>query len=388
MTLSVMEAAKGTEALAFDETIAAMKDNPGTAAFQFRSRSQWKQGAVVVSTFDGYARDGADVARRTPHTLGADEPPALLGTGTEVGPTGHLLHALSHLLVVTMVQFAAVRRVELHSLEVDAWGTLDLQGLLGLDERVMPGFKQIHLDVRVDSPSGPPARVCDVLEYALARSPVANTITHPVPIDWLFDVDTVEGAPDTGEIRHGVNIADLTAAVTAIQAQPVLGRCRFYTSSEWLGGARVRSSSPGFDQAEGVLLIEHRDPQPKGYTGDYVPELLGTDTSVMPEEALLKAMASCLSVTTSYHAAARGIRLEALDVDLEGHFDMRGLADVDDRVSPGCQQFVARVAARAGGTLEGLRDLVTFATSHSPMCNSVARPVALAASLTCNGQPV
>jgi uncharacterized OsmC-like protein len=373
----------GVEVEAFEQMFAAMKSDPRTAAFQFRSSTSWKGGAVVASTFAGYQRDGLHVARPIPHELGADEPPALLGTGTAVGPTGHLLHALSHSLAVAMVYFGAAQGIEIEALNIDAEGTLDLQGLLGLDERVKPGFKQIHLNVRVDSPSSP-ERLRRLLEYAQARSPIWQTLSQPVRIDWRFDIDATDAPADTGDVRHGVDMRSLTSTLAAIQETPVLAKCRFYTSSEWLGAARVQSTNPGFDQAEGALRVEHRDPDPKGYLGDQVPELLGTDTGVAPEEALLQAMAGCVSVTTSYHAAARGIRLDAFDVDFEGDVDMQGFADLDDRVTPGFQQIRGRVYIKAGASEQGLREFLEFTTAHSPMCNSVAKPVQLTCSLTCN----
>ena len=117
-----------------NETIATMKNDPNVAAFQFRSSSRWLGGAVIASTFAGYKQDGIYVARKKPHELGGDEPVALLGTGTTVSPTGHLLHALSQSLAVTMAYYGSVRGVQIDALKVDVEGKLDLQGLLGLDE--------------------------------------------------------------------------------------------------------------------------------------------------------------------------------------------------------------------------------------------------------------
>jgi hypothetical protein len=135
MTTLITGAASGMDLRAIDGLIAAMKSNPAEAPYQFRSYTRWTGGAVSATTFASYTRGGVDIARPVPHELEADEPPALLGTGTQVGPTGHLIHALSHSLAVAMVYFAARRGVTIKSVGIDAEGTLDLQGLLGLDER-------------------------------------------------------------------------------------------------------------------------------------------------------------------------------------------------------------------------------------------------------------
>lgn len=129
---------------ALAQATAAMRETPALARLEFHSATDWKDGAVAVTTFAGYTKGGTEVKRPNPHVLGSDEPPALLGTGTQVGPTGHLLHALSQSIAVAIVYFGAERGVEITSLRIDAEGRLDLHGLLGLNERVRPGFKHIQ----------------------------------------------------------------------------------------------------------------------------------------------------------------------------------------------------------------------------------------------------
>jgi uncharacterized OsmC-like protein len=377
----------GVDVAALNQTIATMKDDPKLAAFQFQSSSRWLGGAVIASTFAGYKQDDLYVVRPKPHELGGDEPPALLGTGTQVSPTGHLIHALSHSLAVTMAYHGAARGVQIDSMKIDVEGKLDLQGLLGLDEKVKPGFKSIHVTARVDSPNSA-SEVYDLFRYAQGRSPIAATLSQPVNIDWSFKIEEGKASPEEGETRHGVNVKDLVATVGAIQENPVLAKCNFLGSSEWLGGARVKSSSPGFDQAEGEQTIRHRDPNPKGYTGDEPGALMGSDSGPSSAEALLQSMANCVTVTSSYHAAARGMSLGAFEVDFEGDMDMRGFADVDDAVSPGYQNIRGRVYVKAGAPRKDIEEFMQFATEHSPMCNSVAKPVQLTYSLVHNGQYV
>ena len=387
MTTTTMTSVNGIDIEALAQATDAMKKTPRLAALQFRSVTDWKDGAVSVTTFAGYAKGETGVTRSKPHTLAADEPPALLGTGTQVGPTGHLLHALSHSLAVTIAYFGAERGVEINSLRIDADGTLDLQGLLGLDDRIRPGFKHIHVDVNVDSRSAPDA-VRDLVEYAQGRAPIVAAVTQATNVEWAFDINATDSGPDEGAVRHGVNAANLVATVQAIQQTPVLGQCRFYNKSEWLGGARVASVSPGFDQAQGALLVRHRDPAPKGYTGDE-PPVIGDDSGPAAAEALLQAMAGCLSVTTSYHAAARGIRLEALRVEWDGDVDAQGFADLDDRVSPGFERIRGRIAIRAGGaTRDELEAFLRFTIAHSPMIDSVRKPVHVTYALTLNGRSI
>ncbi len=377
----------GVDTNALGAIISSFQADPETAKFEFRSATDWQNGAIVESTFTGHKRDGVDSTRAKPHRLAGDEPVALLGSGKHVGPAGHLLHAMSHCLSVTTAYHGAARGVQIDSLRVDAEGMLDLQGFLGLSEKVKPGFKQIHLKAYIDSPNSA-AEVLDLFRYAQGRSPICSTVRHNVDVTWDFEIDGIDVDPETGDDRHGVSYPDLAATIQAVTDTPVLAKCKFYSSANWLGGAKIESSHPGFDQAEGESLMQHRDDSPKTYVGDEPVALLGTDAGPSPSETLLHAMANCVSVTTSYHSAARGIALGAFSVKLEGDMDLQGFADLDDTVTPAYQNIRAKVRIEAGATEDEIAELLKFATAHSPMCNSVTRPVDISFSLVHNGVAV
>jgi len=291
---------------------------------------------------------------------------------------------MSHCLTVTTAYHGAARGVQLDALRIEAEGTLDLQGFLGLKDTVKPGFKQIHLKAYIDSPNSP-EEVLRLFRYAQGRSPICSTVRQPVNVSWEFEVDASDARPDTGEDRHGVNFTNLAATLQAVKDTPVLGKCTFYATTEWQGGAKIKSSHKGFDQAEGELEMQHRDDTPMGYVGDEPAVLLGSDAGPSPSETLLHAMANCVSVTTSYHSAARGVPLAAFKVDLSGNMDLQGFADLNDNVTPAYQNIKAKVRIKAGGKEGDIAELVKFAAAHSPMCDSVGRPVDVSFSLVHNG---
>ncbi len=377
----------GVDVAALGELVSGFKADPKKASFEFRSSTDWQSGAVVNSTFTGHKNNGVDVRRARPHQLAGDEPVALLGTGKHVGPAGHLLHAASHCLMVTTAYHGAARGIQIDSMRVDAEGSLDLQGFLGLNDKVKPGFKHIHLTAHIDSPNSS-EEVFELFQYAQGRSPICSTVRHPVNVSWEFDIETTGAGPDTGDDRHGVNFPNLAATVQAVKETPALAKCKFYASAGWLGGAKVKSTHPGFDQAEGDLLIRHRSEGPMGYTGDEPTQLLGSDAGPSPAETLLHGLANCISVTSSYHAAARGIPLDAFKVDFEGDMDLQGFADLDDNVTPAYRNIRAKIHVKAGGSREAIAEFLKFAMSHCPMCDSVSRPVHMTFSLVHNGQAI
>ena len=83
---------------------------------------------------------------------------------------------------------------------------------------------------------------------------------------------------------------------------------------------------------------------------DEPPVLLGENQAPNTAEYVLHALAACLGGTMVYHAAARGIVLDALECTIEGDVDLAGFLGLDETVRPGFQQI--RVAFKASGDFD------------------------------------
>jgi uncharacterized OsmC-like protein len=102
-------------------------------------------------------------------------------------------------------------------------------------------------------------------------------------------------------------------------------------------------------------------------------------------EFLLHALAGCVTTTTVLHAAARGIKINSLSTELTGDIDLRGLLGLDESVSPGYRQIRIKMDIDADCSEEALDDLLGFAQAHSPVCNTVCRPVPVVIERVRNG---
>ena len=72
---------------------------------------------------------------------------------------------------------------------------------------------------------------------------------------------------------------------------------------------------------------------------------------------------------------ARGIAIHTLSTELQGDLDLQGLLGLDDTVSPGYEQIRIRMHVTADCSDEEIDDLLAYAQMHSPVCNTVCRPV-------------
>ena len=171
---------------------------------------------------------------------------------------------------------------------------------------------------------------------------------------------------------NGLNTAQMFDTIDAIKSQPTLAQFQFRACNAWINGGENRSTIKDF---YGAGNEDASRPEPFVFTNGEPPVLLGANEGANPVEFLLHALAGCVTTTTVLHAAARGIHIEELSTELEGEIDLQGLLGLDDAVPVGYQQIRIKMQIKADCTDEELDALLAFAQGHSPVCNTVCRPV-------------
>lgn len=164
------------------DTIAALKADKSLAKFQFRAHNKWINGGENRSTIrDFYGAGQEDTSRTKPFEFTNGEPPVLLGDNEGANPVEFLLHALAGCVTTTFVLHAMARGITIRELSTELTGDIDLQGLLGLDDSVSPGYEQIRIRLHVKADCTE-KELEDLLGYAQQHSPVCNTVCRPVPV--------------------------------------------------------------------------------------------------------------------------------------------------------------------------------------------------------------
>lgn len=174
------------------------------------------------------------------------------------------------------------------------------------------------------------------------------------------------------KIVNGLDTTQLVKTVEGIQSQPTLARFEFRAKNNWITGGENRSTIRDFYGAGGEDDSRER---PFEFTNGEPPVLLGANEGANPVEFLLHALAGCVTTTTVLHATARGITIESISTELEGDIDLQGLLALDDSVPVGYEQIRMKMHIEADCSDEELDDLMKFAREHSPVCNTVCRPV-------------
>jgi len=164
------------------DTIAALKADPGLAQFRFRAKNRWISGGENRSTIQGFYGAGVEDRSRTkPFEFTNGEPPVLLGHNEGANPVEFLLHALAGCVTTTLVVHAMARGITIRELSTELEGDIDVQGLLGLDDSVPVGYREIRIKMHVKADCTD-AALDDLIACAQQHSPVCNTICRPVPV--------------------------------------------------------------------------------------------------------------------------------------------------------------------------------------------------------------
>jgi uncharacterized OsmC-like protein len=179
--MNLSSTVNGVDLERLNGTIEAVTADPGLGRFQFRARNHWIDGGHSRTMIQGFYGAGQeDTTRAHPFVLDSDEPPVLLGQNQAPNAGEYALQALAACLTGTIVYHAAARGIALRGLECTVQGDLDVQGFLGLDGDVRPGYEQIQVTIKAagDLDDDQLAEIARLTQY----SPVRDVIANPVAV--------------------------------------------------------------------------------------------------------------------------------------------------------------------------------------------------------------
>ena len=178
---------------------------------------------------------------------------------------------------------------------------------------------------------------------------------------------------------NGVDVSKLKETIKAVKQTPSLADFRFRIVNKWQGGGLNQTTvkaSYGAGQE-----VPERDGQ---FTmqADEPPILLSGDKAANPVEHLLHALASCVTTTMVYHAAARGIPLETVESSLEGGLDLRGFLNLDPNVRKGFKNITVNVRVTGNLSEEQKQEVVKLGSQFSPVYDMVTNSVPVTVKLS------
>jgi len=169
---------------------------------------------------------------------------------------------------------------------------------------------------------------------------------------------------------NGLNPECLMKVVESVKANWQTGKTVWNATAKWNKGFNVKTGSRGF-----TMKVDEPD------------MLCGTDEAANPVELVLQAYGACLAIGFVMNAAVRGIKVQSLELDLEGEIDLPGFLGLEPPEElgmdnlPGYKNIKTLLKVKADADKATLDSLLSDVTRTSPVGVTLSRAVALEAEL-------
>lgn len=182
----------------------------------------------------------------------------------------------------------------------------------------------------------------------------------------------------TTTVRNGIDVDRLLETIQAIKSDPKQGSFTFSATSTWQDGAHnigqiqgfIHAGEPDISRTESFTLV-----------GDEPAVLLGSNAGPNAVELLLQALGFCYAVGYVANAAAQGIEIASLQMDVEGDVDVRPFLGLEGP-RPGFTAIRARARVSSpNATQEQLEALCQYVQDTSPVRDCLANPVPVETAL-------
>jgi len=160
---------------------AALKDAPQAAKFMWRASCKWQNGTHSNTTVQGFHGLGEEQKHKTEFSFSADHPEIFASEDLGATPVEYVLVGLASCLTAGVAAVAQNRGVQLRSVEAKISGSMDIQGILGIDSDVRNGYDDIKVTFRIDADASK-KDIEALVAQSQKRSAVYDVITNPTNV--------------------------------------------------------------------------------------------------------------------------------------------------------------------------------------------------------------
>jgi uncharacterized OsmC-like protein len=159
----------------------ALASAPEAARFNWRATCKWLSGTHSRATVDGFFGLGQDQRHKTEFTFDADHPEIFAAEDNGATPVEYVLVGLGSCLTAGIAAIAQNRNIQLRSVKATLEGSMDLQGILGIDSEVRNGFDGIKVTFEIDADASPD-EIKALVAQSQKRSAVFDIVTNPTDV--------------------------------------------------------------------------------------------------------------------------------------------------------------------------------------------------------------
>jgi uncharacterized OsmC-like protein len=159
----------------------ALKLAPEAARFTWRASCKWKNGTHSQTKIQGFHGLGAEQKHKTEFSFEADHPEIFASEDHGVTPIEYVLVGLASCLTAGVAAVAQNRGIQLRSVEAKLEGSMDVQGILGMDSDVRNGYDNIKVTFHIDADASK-KDIEAIVAQSQKRSAVYDALTNPTNV--------------------------------------------------------------------------------------------------------------------------------------------------------------------------------------------------------------
>jgi uncharacterized OsmC-like protein len=159
----------------------ALKGAPEAAKFKWRASCKWQNGTHSETKIEGFHGLGQEQKHKSSFSFDADHPEIFASEDQGITPVEFMLVGLASCLTAGVAAVAQNRGIQLRSVEAKVEGTMDIQGILGIDSEVRNGYDDIKVTFNIDA-DAPRKDIEALVAQSQKRSAVYDVITNPTNV--------------------------------------------------------------------------------------------------------------------------------------------------------------------------------------------------------------
>lgn len=159
----------------------ALTQTPEAARFNWRATSEWLHGTHSRATVAGFHGLGGEQKHRQTFQFDLDHPEIFAAEDNGATPVEYVLVGLAGCLSAGIAAVAQNRNIQLRSVKATLEGSMDIQGILGIDSDVRNGFGGIKVSYKIDA-DAKREDIEALVAQSQKRSAVYDIVTNPTNV--------------------------------------------------------------------------------------------------------------------------------------------------------------------------------------------------------------
>jgi uncharacterized OsmC-like protein len=159
----------------------ALKSAPEAAKFTWRASCKWQNGTFTQTKVESFHGLGEEQKHKTEFSFEADHPEIFASEDRGATPVEYVLVGLASCLTAGVAAVAQNRGIQLRSVEAKVEGSMDIQGILGIDSDVRNGYDDIKVTFKIDADASK-KDIEALVAQSQKRSAVFDVVTNPTNV--------------------------------------------------------------------------------------------------------------------------------------------------------------------------------------------------------------